>query len=134
MGRSTRPFAQIRNLYYTFVSILLHSITDTPCITEVHVQNRTDNSITFSWTVPAPRLSYSVLVCPEDSSRCLPRVTCTDCSSYEATGLPPSTDYTVTVDNFSLVSNGECVSKGCTSNTAIAQTGTHNALMGIPGV
>ena len=85
-----------------------------------------DTSITFSWTVPAPRLSYSVLVCQEDTLRCLPQVTCTDCSTYEATGLSPNTDYTVTVDSFSLVSNGECVSKGCTCNSATAQTGTYN--------
>ena len=100
------------------------SITDTPCITKVHVQNRTDTSITFSWTRPAAGLIYNILVCQEDTLKCLPRVTCTDCSSYEATGLSPSTDYTVTVDSVSLVTNGECVSKGCTCNTATAQTGT----------
>ena len=115
----------VSNLIFLCIIIMcMPSITDTPCITKVHVQNRTDTSITFSWTVPAPRLSYNVLVCQEDTLRCLPQVTCTDCSTYEATGLSPNTDYTVTVDSFTLVSNGECVSKGCTCNSATAQTGT----------
>ena len=103
-------------LYYFYIA-------GTPCISEIYVQNRTDTAITFSWTVPAPGLSYNIQICPDNTLRCLPRVTCTDCSSYEGTGLFPNTNYTVTVDSFSLLSSGDCVSQGCTSNTATAQTG-----------
>ena len=98
-------------------------LADTPCISEIHLQNRTDTAITFSWTKPAPGLSYNILLCQGNTSRCLPQVTCTDCNSYRATGLSPSTNYTVTVNSFSLLSSGECISQGCTSNTATAQTG-----------
>ena len=103
----------------------MSSLTDTICISEIRVQNRTDTSITFSWTVPAPGLSYSILVCPENTSRCLPQVTCTDCNSYHANSLSPNTNYTVIVDSFSRVTSGECISQGCTSNTATAQTGMY---------
>ena len=101
------------------------SLKGATCISEVQVQNRTETSINFSWTVPATGLSYYIQVCPEDTTRCLPRVTCTDCSSYDATGLSPNTSYTITVDSFSSVSSENCVSKGCTSNTATAQAGVY---------
>ena len=117
---------QIQNTFYSNI-LFYFSLTGTTCISEIRVQNRTDTSITFCWTVPAPGLSYSILVCPENTSRCLPRVTCTDCNLYHASGLSPNTNYTVTVDSFSRVTSGECISQGCTSNTATAQTGIYTS-------
>ena len=100
-------------------------VADIPCIDDIRVQNRTDTAITFSWTKPAPGLSYNILLCQENTSKCLPRVTCTNCNSYGATGLSPSTNYTVTVDSFSFATSGECFSQGCNSNTATTQTGMY---------
>ena len=97
--------------------------TGTPCISDIRVQNRSVTTITFSWTVPAPGLTYNIQICQENASSCLPRVTCTDCSSYEGTALLPNTNYTITVDSVSLLSGEECISQGCTSNMATAKTG-----------
>ena len=101
-----------------------NSVVGTPsCISAINVQSRTDTTITFTWTVPAPGLNYNILLCTEDNSQCFNQVTCTDCSSYVATGLLPNVNYTITVDSVSPLSSGDCISQGCTSNSATAQTG-----------
>ena len=109
-------------LYFVY---FVHFLTETPCVSEISVQHQNDTAITFKWTAPAPGLGYTIHVCPEDTTRCLPQVNCTNCHLHHAIGLSPYTNYTVTVDSFSLVSTGQCISQGCTSNTATAQTGTY---------
>ena len=74
-------------------------------------------------------LSYRISTCREGTSDCPVWTNCTGCSSYEAAGLSPNTSYTVTVDTFISLPNGDCFSQGCSSNTATARTGT--SLMGI---
>ena len=123
MWRYIDPRAHILSTLNAF-AYSLPFIADSPCIGEIHLQSLTDTTITFSWATPAPGLSYNILLCQGNTSRCL-QFTCTDCNSYGATGLSPSTNYTVTVDSFSPLSSGECISQGCTSNTATAQTGMY---------
>ena len=97
--------------------------TGTPGCTEVVVECTTLTSITVSWTTPAPALSYRIRACLEGTSDCPVQTNCTGCSSYEATGLSPNTSYTITVDSFFSLANGDCFSQGCSANTVTAKTG-----------
>ena len=100
----------------------------TSCVTIV-VVSTSFTSIAVSWTPAMLNLSYRISTCREGTSDCPVWTNCTGCSSYEAAGLSPNTSYTVTVDTFISLPNGDCFSQGCSSNTATARTGT--SLMGI---
>ena len=95
----------------------------TSCATVV-IDSTSFTSIAVSWTPAMLNLSYRISTCREGTSDCPVWTNCTGCSSFEAAGLSPNTSYTVTVDTFISLPNGDCFSQGCSSNTATARTGT----------
>ena len=94
------------------------------CVSNVLVHRTTCTSVSLRWEEPARGLSYRVGLCQTGLVDCSFHYTysCSDCSSYQVTGLLPNRNYTFTVDSFVSSTSEECSSQSCSSNTVTATT------------
>lgn len=98
------------------------------CVTNVMLESANCTSITFTWAASStPGVKYRVMVC--SVTDCM--VSTTAVLQFTAVDLSPNTDYNMTVESLTTLPSGECVSKGCITNTATGRSVPRGNLMEI---
>ena len=104
--------------------LLLYTTGQLLCVFDVVVHSTSCTTASLSWKAPARGRpgSYRISVCPNGAPACPYHHTCSECSSYEVTGLLPYQNYTIVVETFGLSSGETSSSSGCPSNTVTTTT------------